>query len=87
MKDMLVLLALVQGPGEKIKEEAVTQFGSLFLAAVAMISVYLLAKRAFSMFLGFLLFAMFVGVFVFQPENIQALGEKTWDWLFGDLVR
>jgi hypothetical protein len=89
MKDMLVLLALAQaqGPGEKIKEEFVTQFGALFLTAVVIISVILLAKRAFSMFLGFVLFAMFVSVFVFQPENIQALGEKTWEWLFADLVR
>jgi len=87
MNDMMLLLALAQGPGEKLKVATQEQVGALFLAAVIVLTVYCVVKRAFSLFIGIMLFAMFASVFVFSPENISDLGEKAFNWLFEDWLK
>ena len=84
MNTMMIFLALAQGPGEKLKDATQDQVGSLFLAAVIILAVYCVIKRAFSLFIGLMLFAMFASVFVFSPENIADLGGKLFNWLFED---
>lgn len=84
MNTMMIFLALAQGPGEKLKDATQDQVGSLFLAAVIILAAYCVIKRAFSLFIGLMLFAMFASVFVFSPENIADLGGKLFNWLFED---
>lgn len=87
---MIYLLAsdflLADGPGEKLLEEGGAEIGALFLLGVIALSVYFFVKRAFTAFIGFALFAMFVGVFVFNPELIKTLGNDAFNWLFADWI-
>ncbi|MFS0728377.1 hypothetical protein [Paenibacillus sp. 1P07SE] len=69
--------------GENLQNELSTQVGALFLLIIAALAIYFLAKREFSRFIGFFVFALFVSVFVFFPENIKDLGETLWSAIFG----
>ena len=59
------------------------QVGYLFLAILGAVAVYFLVKREFSKFIGFILFAMVVAVFVFAPDFIKDLGISVVKKIFG----
>ncbi|TCP68294.1 hypothetical protein [Baia soyae] len=84
MNDVLYPLAifLADTPAAKLEKSLGAEIGSVFLLIVIFVSVTLFWKRAFTAFLGFALFAMFVSVFVFKPELVQSLGENGFSWLF-----
>ena len=69
--------------GENIQEWFSTQIGALFLVIIGAVAIYFLVKREFSKFVGFALFAMVVGVFVFTPDSVKDLGSKLWETVFG----
>lgn len=78
----LIVLALANGPGAKLQESVGEEIGSLFLLAVIGFSLMFFYKRQFTQFIGFILFAMLVSVFIFRPELIQSLGTDSFTWLF-----
>lgn len=69
--------------GENFQSWFATQVGAVFLVVIGALAIYFLVKREFSRFVGFAIFAMIVGVFVFTPENVLSLGENLWSVLFG----
>ncbi|HER2025535.1 hypothetical protein LCL90_22900 [Bacillus infantis] len=69
--------------GENIQEWFSAQIGALFLVIIGAVAIYFLVKREFSRFVGFALFAMVVGVFVFTPDSVKDLGSKLWETVFG----
>ena len=69
--------------GENIQHWFSTQVGALFLVIIGAIAIYYLVKREFSNFVGFAIFAMIVGVFVFTPDFVKELGSKLWATVFG----
>ncbi|MDM5205410.1 MULTISPECIES: hypothetical protein [Cytobacillus] len=69
--------------GENIQSWFSTQIGALFLVAIGAIAIYFLVKREFSRFVGFAIFAMVVGVFVFNPDTITNLGSNLFRTVFG----
>jgi hypothetical protein len=71
-----------QGPGSKLLESGGSEIGSIFLLLCIGLSVWFFYQRAFTKFITFILFAMFVGVFVFQPDFLKTLGENGFEWLF-----
>lgn len=73
---------LADTPAVKLEKSLGAEIGSIFLLIVIFVSVTLFWKRAFTAFLGFALFAMFVSVFVFKPELVKSLGENGFSWLF-----
>jgi hypothetical protein len=68
--------------GENIQHWFATQIGALFMVIIGAVSIYFLVKREFSRFVGFAIFAMIVGVFVFTPESVKDLGAKLWATVF-----
>ncbi|RAL27036.1 hypothetical protein [Thermoflavimicrobium daqui] len=75
------------GPGEKLQQVASQEIGALFFLVVIVVSLTLFWKRAFTAFIGFVLFAMVVSVFVFQPQLIKSLGTDGFKWLFEDYLK
>ena len=75
-------ILLLTGPGSKLQEELGSEIGSLFLLAVTAISLWHFWQRNFTAFLGFALFALFVGVFIFSPEYLKELVIDAFQWLF-----
>lgn len=69
--------------GENIQEWFSAQIGALFLVIIGAVAIYFLVKREFSRFVGFAIFAMVVGVFVFTPDSVKNLGSKLWETVFG----
>jgi hypothetical protein len=69
--------------GENFQSWFATQVGAVFLVAIGALAIFFLVRREFSRFVGFAIFAMIVGVFVFAPENVLRLGENLWAILFG----
>jgi hypothetical protein len=69
--------------GENIQTWFSTQIGALFMVIIGALAIYFLIKREFSRFVGFAVFAMLVGVFVFAPESVKNLGTTLWDTVFG----
>lgn len=69
--------------GQNIQNWFSTQVGALFMVIIGAIAIYFLVKREFSRFVGFAIFAMIVGVFVFTPESVKTLGTKLWATVFG----
>lgn len=69
--------------GENAQDWFGTQIGALFMVIIGAVAIYYLVKREFSKFVGFGIFAMIVGIFVFSPESVKSLGKKLWDTLFG----
>lgn len=69
--------------GENIQAWFSTQIGALFMVIIGAVAIYFLVKREFSRFVGFGIFAMIVGVFVFAPNNVKALGNRLWETIFG----
>lgn len=78
----MYLLMMLQGPGAKLQESVGGEIGALFLLAVIALSIVFFVKRQFTQFLGFILFAMLVSVFIFRPELVQSLGTDSFLWLF-----
>ncbi len=81
------LLMWMAGPGQKLQEAASKEVGALFFLVVIIVSLTLFWKRAFTAFIGFVLFAMVVSVFLFQPELIKSLGTDGFKWLFEDYLK
>mgnify|MGYP001279530535 CR=1 FL=1 len=79
---MIQTTLLMAGPGAKLQEALGSEIGSLFLLAVTAISLWHFWQRNFTAFLGFALFALFVGVFIFSPEYVRELGTDAFRWLF-----
>jgi hypothetical protein len=75
------------GPAEKLNQVLGHEIGSLFLLAVTGFALYYFWQRAFSKFLGFLLFAMTVGIFIFSPDTVKQFGLNIFHWLFDDWVQ
>jgi hypothetical protein len=69
--------------GENIQNWFSTQIGALFLVIIGAVAIYCLVKREFSRFVGFAIFAMIVGVFVFTPGSVKDVGLKLWATVFG----
>ena len=69
--------------GENIQNWFSVQIGALFLVIIGAVAIYFLIKREFSRFVGFAVFAMIVGVFVFTPDSVKDLGTKLWSTRFG----
>lgn len=69
--------------GENIQAWFSTQIGALFMVIIGAVAIYFLVRREFSKFVGFALFAMVVGVFVFAPDNVRDLGGRLWATVFG----
>ncbi|MCM3006856.1 hypothetical protein [Priestia koreensis] len=69
--------------GENIQEWFSVQIGALFFVVIGAMAIFFLAKREFSRFVGFAVFALIVGVFVFTPESVKSLGGKLWATVFG----
>jgi hypothetical protein len=69
--------------GENIQAWFSTQIGSLFMVIIGAVAIYFLVKREFSKFVGFAIFAMIVGVFVFTPDAVKNLGSRLWATVFG----
>lgn len=69
--------------GENIQAWFSTQIGALFMVIIGAVAIYFLVRREFSRFVGFALFAMIVGVFVFAPDSVQNLGSRLWATVFG----
>ena len=69
--------------GENLQEWFSTQVGALFMVIIGAVAIYFLVRREFSKFVGFGVFAMIVGVFVFTPESIKELGNSDWSTVFG----
>lgn len=69
--------------GENFQNWFATQVGAVFLVLIGAVAIYFLVRREFSRFVGFAVFAMIVGVFVFSPENVKNLGQSLWTTLFG----
>lgn len=84
---MKALFLLAEGPGKKLQETVGSEIGSLFLLACMAISVWLFWQRQFANFIGFILFAMLVSVFIFTPSLVQTLGTDVFYWLFDGLIK
>lgn len=69
--------------GENLQEWFSTQVGAVFMVIIGAVAIYFLVRREFSKFVGFGIFAMIVGVFVFTPESIKELGSSVWATVFG----
>ncbi|PPA68688.1 hypothetical protein [Jeotgalibacillus proteolyticus] len=69
--------------GENIQSWFGVQIGALLLVVIGAVAIYFLMKREFSKFVGFAVFSMIVGVFVFSPDNVVGLGERLWSTVFG----
>jgi hypothetical protein len=69
--------------GENIQTWFSTQIGALFLVIIGAVAIYFLVRREFSRFVGFAVFAMIVGVFVFTPDLVKNLGSNLWRTVFG----
>ncbi|AIE61707.1 hypothetical protein [Bacillus methanolicus] len=69
--------------GENIQNWFSTQIGALFMVIIGAVAIYFLIKREFSRFVGFAIFSMIVGVFVFTPDSVKNLGTKLWQTVFG----
>lgn len=69
--------------GENIQTWFSTQIGALFLVIIGAVAIYFLVKREFSKFVGFAIFAMIVGVFVYTPDSVKDLGTNLWTQVFG----
>ncbi|MGM9988166.1 MAG: hypothetical protein ACI35O_13190 [Bacillaceae bacterium] len=69
--------------GQNLQNWLTGEIGAIFLIIIGGVAIYYLAKREFSKFIGFALFAMLVGVFVFRPTLIKDLGIKLFDVLVG----
>ncbi|MCH5585681.1 hypothetical protein MK805_12070 [Shimazuella sp. AN120528] len=84
MFDMSTILTFLaaDGPGKKLEESMGSEIGAIFMLIIIFVSVTLFWKRAFTAFLGFVLFAMLVSVFVFKPEFVQQMGQNGFQWLF-----
>jgi hypothetical protein len=81
MNTILMWLA-AEGPGKKLEATIGSEIGAIFLLIIIFVSVTLFWKRAFTAFLGFVLFAMLVSVFVFKPDLVQQMGQNGFQWLF-----
>ncbi len=81
MNSILIWLA-AEGPGKKLESTIGSEIGAIFLLIIIFVSVTLFWKRAFTAFLGFVLFAMLVSVFVFKPDLVQQMGQNGFKWLF-----
>lgn len=79
---MTSMILFAAGPGQKLQETVGAEIGSLFLLAVTAISLWMFWQRNFTAFIGFALFALFVGVFIFSPEYVKELGIDAFQWLF-----
>jgi hypothetical protein len=84
---MNALFLLADSPGQKLQETVGAEIGSLFLLACMTISAWLFWQRQFTKFIGFILFAMLVSVFIFTPSLVQTLGTDAFYWLFEGLIR
>ena len=78
----MTTLLFLAGPGQKLQETVGNEIGSLFLLAVTAISLWHFWQRNFTAFIGFALFALLVGVFIFSPEYVRQLGTDAFRWLF-----
>lgn len=78
---------LADSPAVKLEKTLGSEIGSIFLLIIIFVSVTLFWKRAFTAFIGFALFAMFVSVFVFKPDLVRSLGENGFQWLFEALLK
>lgn len=76
------MMFIAEGPGKKLQESLGEEIGSLFLLAVVAMSLFFFWKRQFTEFIGFALFAMLVGVFIFSPDLVRSLGSDAFSWLF-----
>jgi hypothetical protein len=80
--DTILMWLAAEGPGKKLEATIGSEIGAIFLLIIIFVSVTLFWKRAFTAFLGFVLFAMLVSVFVFKPDLVQQMGQNGFQWLF-----
>ncbi|GLI85187.1 hypothetical protein ANABIO32_29110 [Rossellomorea marisflavi] len=69
--------------GENLQNWFSTEMGAVFTVIIGAIAIYFLVRREFSKFIGFGVFAMITGVFIFQPDSVVSLGSKLWTTVFG----
>ena len=69
--------------GENLHNWFSTEMGAVFMVVIGAIAIFFLVRREFSKFIGFAVFAMITGVFIFQPDSVVSLGSKLWTTVFG----
>jgi hypothetical protein len=70
----MMIFLLAETPATKLKDTLNGEIASLFLLVVMFWALHLFWKRRFTEFIGWALFAMLVGVFIYTPELIEELG-------------
>ena len=81
---LFTLPALANGPGWDPGKKAGTwlteNLQALFIPAIVGFAILFLIKRQVVAFIGFLVFALIVSVFVFSPETVTTRGKEVGGW-------
>jgi putative effector of murein hydrolase LrgA (UPF0299 family) len=70
-------------PGERIGQWLYDNVVALFVPVLAIISIYYLAKRQFTQFISFAVFAVLVSLFVFAGNDFKDAAVSLSKWIIG----
>jgi hypothetical protein len=70
-------------PGVRIGEWIYTNVTALFAPLLAAVALYFLAKRQFTQFLSFAVFAVLVAIFVFAGADFKDAAVGLGKWIIG----
>lgn len=70
-------------PGERIGQWITSNVGALFIPVLAVVSIYYLAKRQFTQFISFAVFAVLVSLFVFAGDSFKDMAINLSRWIIG----
>lgn len=70
-------------PGVKIAEWVMTNVTALFAPLLAAVAIYYLAKRQFTRFLSFAVFAVVAAVFIFAGDSFKDAAVGLGKWVIG----
>jgi putative effector of murein hydrolase LrgA (UPF0299 family) len=70
-------------PGERIGQWITSNVGALFIPILAVVSIYYLAKRQFTQFISFAVFAVLVSLFVFAGDSFKDMAVNLSRWIIG----
>jgi hypothetical protein len=80
---MLYLLADAVNPGVKIAAWITTNVTALFTPLLAAVALYYLAKRQFTRFLSFAVFAVIAAIFIFAGDSFKDAAVGLGKWVIG----
>ncbi|MDF2630930.1 MAG: hypothetical protein K0R39_4761 [Symbiobacteriaceae bacterium] len=70
-------------PGERIGQWITSNVGALFIPILGVVSIYYLAKRQFTQFISFAVFAVIVSLFVFAGDSFKDMAVSLSRWIIG----